>query len=95
MRNGQARLLHDLVSAEQQVEVDRSRPEALAADTAHSPFDVEEAVEQLPGSELRFDLYRSVEERALLDGANGLGFPNLRNTANLDGVLGGKELDSP
>ena len=52
-------------------------------------------VEQLPRTEPRFDPHRTVEERSLLDGTDWLGFPDLRNAANLDVVLGRKEPDRP
>src|SRR5262245_35532854 len=95
VRDDQSGLVHDLVAVEQQVEVDRARPEALAADPSHSLLDAEQAAEQLPGRELRLESDRAVQERALLDRADGLGFPDLRNGANLNAILGRKKLDRP
>jgi hypothetical protein len=95
MREGQSGLVHDVLSVEEQVEVDRARAEALVTDPAQALLDAEEAVEQTSGRELRFDSHRAVEERALLDGPDRLGLPDLRDPANLNAVLGGKELDRP
>jgi len=61
MRDGQARLVDRLLAVEQQIEVDRARPEARAfpADTAEPALDLEQTLEELArrqrGLELRGD----------------------------------------
>ena len=79
MRNGQARLLHDLLAVEQEVEVDRPRPVARPlADTAQLALDLEQPVEQLPRAEVGLDLGHRVQELRLVGMAPRLRLQNRR-----------------
>src|SRR5262245_17842330 len=93
MRNRQAGLVHDLVAVHEQVEVDRSRPPALAAHPAEALLDGEQSLQQLPRAEIRLEPDNAVEERPLLDGPDRLGLADLRDGGDVDAVLLREQLD--
>ena len=68
MRQRQARLLHDLLAVEEQVEVDRAGPEAraLAPDAAEAALDRQQPLEQLPRRQLGRELRGAVQETRLV-----------------------------
>jgi len=63
MRDGQARLVDRLLAVEQQIEVDRARPEArpLAADAAEQALDREQPLEELTRRQRGLELRGAVE----------------------------------
>ena len=71
MRDGQARLVDRLVAVEQQVEVDRPRPPALAALAAELALDREQPVEQLARRELGLERGGAVQEARLVGEPTG------------------------
>ena len=64
MRHRQARLVDRLVAVEQQVEIDRPRPPALAALAPELALDREQRVEQLARRQLGLERGGAVQERA-------------------------------
>src|SRR5262245_11249673 len=93
MRDSQASLLDVHISVQEEVEVDRARPPALAADAAELLLNRKQALEELPRAELGLDLDGAVEKRPLLDRAHGLRLPNLGDGHDVYGVLRREQLD--
>src|SRR3712207_8019712 len=85
MREGQARLLDHLAAVEQEVEVDRPRPESRARPlAAEDALDGEEPLEQLPWRELRLERRDGVEEAWLLHVADRISLADRRDGDDLD-----------
>ena len=97
VRDGQARLIHDPVAVEQEVEVDRARAEAraLLADPAQHALDGEEAVEQVTRREPRLDRDGAVQKGRLIRVADWLGLTQRRDGDDLDPGFGAQQLDGP
>src|SRR5205807_8724362 len=93
MRDGQARLVHDLVAVDQEIEVDRARAPELGSHSAEPALDREDAVENLMGTQACGDSYRSVEEARLLDRADRLRVAERRDRDDVDPRLGPEQLD--
>ena len=94
VRHGQVGLVDHGVAVEEQVEIDRPRAEARALPrAAERALDLEEALEQLVRRELRLERRDAVEERGLVDVADGVGLAEPRDGTELDAGLGGKEVE--
>jgi subtilisin family serine protease len=94
VRNAQTWLLDDLLPVEEQIEVDRPRPEALTgAHPAKSALDVEQTVEQLPRRELGADVRRAVDEVRLVEEPDRLRFAQRRHGDDLDLRIGAEQLE--
>src|SRR5438105_8712457 len=90
MRNCQARLVDGLVAVEQQVEVDRARPETRprAADTAEPALDLEQSLEELARRQRGLELRGAVEKARLVEVPDRLRLAQGRDGHYLDPVLG-------
>ena len=74
MRDGEPRLVERLVAVEEQVEVDRPRPEARTlADPPEGAFDGQEGVQELPRGQRRVDRGGSVQEARLVEKVHRVG----------------------
>ena len=93
MRDGQAGLLHDHVSVQEQVEIDRARPEALTPHAAEALLDGQQPVEKLARAQLGLDPDDTVEERPLCDRPDRLRLADLGQGDDDDAVLGREQLD--
>ena len=93
MGQRQARLVEDLVAVDEQVEIDRSRPEALSANPPLARLDVQEPRQELTRRQFRLHLDGAVQERPLLDGPDGLGLTQLGDRHDLDSVLGSETVE--
>jgi subtilisin family serine protease len=93
VRNAQTWLLDDLLPVEEQIEVDRTRPVALARTHAAEPaLEFEQAVEQLPRREPRVDARRTIYEVRLLEEPNRLCLAQRRHGDDLDLRIGSEQL---
>jgi hypothetical protein len=93
MGQRQARLVEDLVAVDEQVEIDRSRPETLSADAPQAGLDVKEPRKELARRQFGLHLDGAVQEWPLLDGPDGLGFTQPGDRYDLDSVLGSKTVE--
>jgi hypothetical protein len=93
MGDGQARLVHGLLAEQEEVEVDRARPPAFLAHAAEALLDRQQALEQLPRTEIGLDPNGAVQEGALLHGPDGLGLADLGHGGDVDSVLRGEQFD--
>src|SRR5918994_4250146 len=85
MRDFQPWLVHGLAAVEEQVEIDRARPEARAG--AVSPelaFDVLKPLEQRPRRKLRAKRRGAVQKPRLVEVADRVGLAERRDRQNLD-----------
>lgn len=96
MRHGEAGRADRLGPIEEEVEVDRPRPEAgAAANTAEATLDLEEPRQEVVGREVGLQLDRGVHEPGLVEVADRLGLAERRHAAELDPGLRGNEVDGP
>src|SRR5690242_17964090 len=95
MRDGEARLFDRLVAVDEEVEVDRARPEAraFAAIATEAGLDGEQALEQRSRAEFRLHLRGAVEEVRLVEVADGLGLAQAGDRHELDALLGRELLE--
>lgn len=93
MGQRQARLVEDLVAEDEQVEIDRPRPETLSADTAQARLDVQQPRQELARRQVGLHLDGAVQERPLLDGADGLGLTQPGDRHDVDPLLGSETVE--
>ena len=93
MRNGQPGLVEHLVSVQEQVEIDRARPEALSTHAAEPLLDGQQSLEKLARAQVGLDPDGAVQERPLRDRADRLGLADLGHGGQVDAVLGREQLD--
>ena len=91
----EARLVEDEVAVDEEVEVERPRPEAnlLRPVAAQILLDLEEHRQEVARAELRVERNGAVQIPGLLYRAPRLGLPKQRHAGKLDSRLRGEQLD--
>jgi Subtilase family len=96
MRHAQSLLVHLTIAVQQEIEVDRARPVALARpDATQIPLDREQPVEECPRLEVGGEPSGSVDEPGLVEDAYRVRLPKLRNLLQLDAGFRGEQLQRP
>jgi hypothetical protein len=94
VREPQPRLVHGLVAVDEQIEVDRARSPALAfPNSSQLPLDPQQDLQQAAGRQLGLDRDGAVQERRLVDDADGRGLAELRHLEDLDFRLRCEQVD--
>ena len=96
MRDAEARLDDLAVTEDQEVEIDRARPEpGTVAGSPELALDREKGVEELTRLEARVHGGRAVEEARLVGEADGFGLAQRRHRHDLDPVAVAQQLQGP
>ena len=91
VRDAEARFVHDLVAVEQEVQVDRPRPVALAGtDTSKLLLHGQQALQERIWSEVGRQPDSCAEETRLVDHADGIGLANRGNRLDFELGIGGE-----